>query len=116
MSLLSTEINSIKNLIQYEKVGNTAFLIKIIALMIGAVFAGFTANNFHPDFLKEFEKIPFQLATFFLIAFSFFDSDISKWWIMLFSSLIFTFIFRFSKRKIDEYYNEKKRKNNNNLN
>jgi len=39
-------------------------------LMIGAVFAGYTATVLHPDFLKEFENPLIQFIVFYIIGIS----------------------------------------------
>lgn len=83
------------------------FFIKIVALMFGAIFAGFTASNIDPRFLKLFTRMDMQFVTYFLIAFSFFESDFSKWWLMFTAALAFTIFFRNSstviKKVMDKY-------------
>lgn len=107
------DINEFRNIV-IESRGT--FLIKIFALMIGGVFAGYTVTDMDPRFLKLFEKWYLQLFIYFFIAFSFFDSDMSKWSIMLISAIIFTVFIRLMKTYINNYYkNIDKKKNKNKL-
>lgn len=49
---------------------NNHHIVNIIALVVGSVFAGYTATAFPKEFLKLFEFWPVQLAVFFVLSFS----------------------------------------------
>uniref|UniRef100_A0A6C0ACF1 Uncharacterized protein n=1 Tax=viral metagenome TaxID=1070528 RepID=A0A6C0ACF1_9ZZZZ len=107
--MLEDKIQSLQRMIFVNK---GTFFVKILALMIGGVFAGYTATDMHPDFLKKFETWPYQFITFFLIAFSFFDSDLSKWWLMVVAALFFTAVLRLLRKYINKYHQKEDQKEN----
>lgn len=80
---------------------------KILALMVGSIFAGYTVTRLHKDFLKHFEKWYLQFIVFFLIAFSFYDMNVSKIWVILLNSILFLIIVRVSIKYINEYYKKR---------
>ena len=57
---------------------NNHHIVNIIALVVGSVFAGYTATAFPEKFLKLFEFWPVQLAVFFVLSFSTLQSPITR--------------------------------------
>jgi hypothetical protein len=47
-----------------------------LCLMIGAVFAGYTATALHPEFLKEFEHPLIQFLVFYIIGISSYGGNV----------------------------------------
>lgn len=104
--MIEDKLNTLNRIIF---VNRGTFFINIMALMLGAVFGGYTVTDFHPSFLKRFESWRYQIVVFFMIAFSFFDSDLSKWWLMLLAAVFFLTVIKVTKKYVNDYYYAKDR-------
>lgn len=95
-----------------------------IFLMIGAVFAGYTATKLHPDFLKEFEHPLIQFLVFYIIGISSHGGTVPPggwgWgpfkviWggpFVFYDAILTTFMFQLLVYVTNTYYESKEQRN-----
>ena len=80
-----------------------AVFFKMMSMMTGAVFAGWTINHFNEDFLNEFTKPHFQFLILLFVAMGIHEFNLKSFKFMIIDALIFTIILNIIKKLTDNY-------------
>lgn len=86
-------------------------IVNLTALVLGSIFAGYTATAMDPDFLLLFETWPVQLVIFLIMSFSTLSHPITrgKLKFVLLDAVFALIVFRIVMYSVNNYYKKIKK-------